>query len=119
MHQSASAKVTELHPRAGESPPEDAEKTTAVEVDLGDPSLYINRQISWLAFNERVLNQAEDERWPLLERVKFLAIFASNLDEFFMIRVSGLHEQLEASVVDTGPDGLTAREQLTLIAQLT
>jgi polyphosphate kinase len=88
------------------------------QIDLNDPSLYINRQTSWLAFNERVLDQALDRSWPLLERVKFLAIFASNLDEFFMIRVAGLHEQLEAKVDDAGPDGLGPREQLTRICQI-
>ncbi len=83
---------------------------------LDDAALYVNREISWLAFNERVLEEALSPRWPLLERVKFLAIFYSNLDEFFMIRVSGLHEQLEAAVVETSPDGLSAREQLDRIA---
>jgi polyphosphate kinase len=88
-------------------------------VDLSDPALYINRETSWLAFNERVLNEALDSRWPLLERLKFLAIYASNLDEFFMIRVSGLHGQLEAAaLVETSPDGLSAREQLTRIGQI-
>ena len=88
-------------------------------IDLGDPSLYLNRQISWLAFNQRVLNEALDPRWPLLERVKFLAIYASNLDEFFMIRVSGLHEQLESAATEPSPDGLSPRQQLTEIAQIT
>ena len=87
--------------------------------DLADPSLYINRQISWLAFNERVLEESLNTRWPLLERVKFLAIFHSNLDEFFMIRVAGLHEQLEAAVVENSADGLSPREQLNLISQIT
>src|SRR4051812_16529285 len=86
--------------------------------DLTDPALYVNRQISWLAFNDRVLVEAVSERWPLLERLKFLAIFASNLDEFFMIRVAGLHEQLEAEVVEAGPDGLTPREQLARISEI-
>ena len=85
---------------------------------LDDRSLYINREISWLAFNERVLGQALSPRWPLLERLKFLAIFSSNLDEFFMIRVSGLHEQLEAAVIETSPDGLSPREQLTEIGKI-
>ncbi len=85
---------------------------------LDDRSLYINREISWLAFNERVLGQALSPRWPLLERLKFLAIFSSNLDEFFMIRVSGLHEQLEASVIETSPDGLSAGEQLAEISRI-
>jgi polyphosphate kinase len=85
---------------------------------LDDRSLYINREISWLAFNERVLSEALSARWPLLERLKFLAIFSSNLDEFFMIRVSGLHEQLEAAVVETSPDGLTPGEQLVEIGAI-
>jgi len=85
---------------------------------LDDRSLYINREISWLAFNERVLGQALSPRWPLLERLKFLAIFSSNLDEFFMIRVSGLHEQLEASVIETSPDGLSPGEQLAEIGRI-
>ena len=86
--------------------------------DLGDPSLYFNRELSWLAFNDRVLQEARQTHWPLLERLKFLAIYGSNLDEFFMIRVSGLHEQLEAAVLDAKPDGLTPREQLTRIGQI-
>jgi polyphosphate kinase len=89
-----------------------------VPVDLADPVLYLNRQISWLAFNERVLNEALGARWPLLERVKFLAIYASNLDEFFMIRVAGLHEQLEAAASERNPDGLSPRQQLTAIGQI-
>jgi polyphosphate kinase len=89
----------------------------AVE-NLDDARLYLNRETSWLAFNARVLDQAVSPEVPLLERVKFLAIHASNLDEFFMIRVSGLHEQLEAELNETAPDGLTPREQLTRIGQL-
>src|SRR3954463_4887408 len=88
------------------------------EWDLNDRSLYVNRELSWLAFNRRVLDQASDEHWPLLERLKFLAIFGSNLDEFFMIRVSGLHEQLEAEVNESGPDGLETREQLIQIRRI-
>jgi polyphosphate kinase len=84
-------------------------------LEWASPLLYLNRELSWLAFNERVLDQAEDERWPLLERCKFLAIFGSNLDEFFMIRVSGLHEQLESRVPSTAPDGLSPIEQLERI----
>ena len=64
--------------------------------DLDDPSLYFNRELSWLDFNDRVLQLAEDPTVPLLERVKFCAIYQDNLDEFFMVRVADLHEQLEA-----------------------
>ncbi|MCC6397427.1 MAG: hypothetical protein IT282_10445, partial [Bacteroidetes bacterium] len=69
-----------------------------------DPALYINRELSWLEFNQRVLDEARDERHPLLERAKFLAIVSSNLDEFFMIRVAAIKEQLLANVVDLSPD---------------
>jgi polyphosphate kinase len=86
-------------------------------VGLNDTGLYINRELSWLQFNERVLDEALDTRHPLLERVKFLSIFASNLDEFFMIRVSGLRRQLEAEIVETPPDGMTPAEQLMEIRQ--
>lgn len=83
--------------------------------NLDDPGLYLNRELSWLQFNWRVLEEALDESHPLLERVKFLAIFANNLDEFFMIRVSGLRQQLAAGTVETPPDGMTAAEQLAAI----
>ncbi|NLF00574.1 MAG: polyphosphate kinase 1 [Anaerolineales bacterium] len=86
-------------------------------LDLSDPSLYINRELSWVQFNQRVLEEALDERHPLLERVKFLAIFANNLDEFFMIRVSGLRRQLMAGVLEGPPDGLTPAQQLAAIRQ--
>src|SRR5215210_3669280 len=71
---------------------------------------YNNRELSWLDFNERVLALAEDERTPLLERAKFLAIYESNLDEFFMVRVAGLHDQVDAGVNDPGPDGMGPSE---------
>src|SRR5882724_12033112 len=85
--------------------------------EFRNPELYVNRELSWLAFNERVLDQAKDASWPLLERLKFLAIFGSNLDEFFMIRVSGLHEQLESRVPSAAPDGLSVVEQLAQIRE--
>jgi polyphosphate kinase len=76
---------------------------------------YVNRELSWLDFNARVLHEARDERNPLLERAKFLAIFASNLDEFFQVRVSGLMEQVAAGSARRSPDGRTAAEQLVAI----
>ncbi len=84
---------------------------------LDSPELFANRELSWLQFNERVLELAEDERTPLLERVKFLAIYASNLDEFFMVRVAGLHDQVDAGIDARGPDGLSARETLERITE--
>ena len=83
--------------------------------DLNDPSLYFNRELSWLDFNQRVLEMAEDETVPLLERVKFCAIYASNLDEFFMVRVAGLWDQVDAGIDARGPDGLSPREQIQAI----
>ncbi|MGC9520708.1 MAG: polyphosphate kinase 1 [Anaerolineae bacterium] len=87
-------------------------------VDLNDPALYFNRELSLLRFNYRVLVEALDEdRHPLLERVKFLSIFFNNMDEFFMIRVSGLRRQLAAGFVEAPPDGMTPAEQLAAIRQ--
>ena len=80
--------------------------------DLKDPALYVNRELSWLDFNDRVLQLAEDDGQPLLERVKFAAIFTSNLDEYFMIRVAGLLDQVEAGVSGRKADGLAAGEVL-------
>ncbi len=76
----------------------------------------LNRELSWLKFNHRVLEEALDHRHPILERLKFLAIFSSNLDEFFMIRVSGLQEAVAAGIAETSPDGMTAVEQLAEIS---
>jgi polyphosphate kinase len=89
----------------------------ADERDLVDPYLYINREISWLQFNDRVLAMAADPEVPLLERLKYLAIYSSNLDEFFMVRVSGLREQVEAGIVHRGSDGWTPSETLEAIAK--
>lgn len=84
--------------------------------DLDDPTLYINRELSWLEFNRRVLDEARDPRVPLLERVKFLAIFASNLDEFFMVRVGGLQQKVQAGITrSSGADKMPPLEQLERI----
>jgi polyphosphate kinase len=83
--------------------------------DLEDSSLYFNRELSWLDFNDRVLQLAEDPAVPLLERVKFCAIYQDNLDEFFMVRVANLHEQVEAGRDARGADGMSATEQLEAI----
>jgi polyphosphate kinase len=84
-------------------------------LDLRDPVHYFNRELSWIEFNNRVLHEAFDPRTPLLERLKFLAIFSSNLDEYFMVRIAALKEQVELGVVKRSIDGKTAAEQLKLI----
>jgi polyphosphate kinase len=89
-------------------PPERGPEVEPVESsDLEDLRLYNNRELSWIEFNARVLELAEQDDLPLLERLKFLAIFTSNLDEFFTIRVAGLHDQVDAGLSDPGPDGRT------------
>jgi polyphosphate kinase len=85
--------------------------------DLSDPRLFINRELSWLAFNRRVLEEAQDESQPLLERLRFLGIVASNLDEFFEVRVAGIKQQIEHESDDTGPDGMPARQTFEAIRQ--
>jgi polyphosphate kinase len=90
-----------------------------VQVDLNDPQYYINRELSLLEFQGRVLEEAQDESNPLLERVKFLAFVGINLDEFFMVRVAGLKKQIAAGVKDLPPDGMTPAEQLASIRKIT
>lgn len=100
--------------------PEVAEQTKVEESlkDLKDPRLFVNRELSLLDFQRRVLEEAQDEHNPLLERVKFLSIVGSNLDEFFMVRVSGLIKQIDAGVLELPPDGMTPAEQLAAIRRI-
>src|SRR5947209_6360569 len=86
--------------------------------NLDDPALYTNRELSWLEFNCRVLEEARDTRVPLLERVKFLAIFSANLDEFFMVRVGGLQQKVQAGITrSSGADKMPPVEQLERIGK--
>jgi polyphosphate kinase len=87
------------------------------DLDLHDKSLYFGRELSWLDFNDRVLQLAESRDQPLLERVKLAAIWSSNLDEFFQIRVAGVHEQIDAGLTDPGPDGLTPSQTIDAIRE--
>ena len=91
---------------------------SAVEIDLDDAEWYLNRELTWLEFNRRVLHEAEDSRNPLLERVKFLAILSSNLDEFFMKRIGGLKQQIGAGVHELSVDGRTPLEQMSACHEL-
>ena len=91
--------------------------TEAAVPAVADPAVYINRELSWLDFNDRVLQLAEDESLPLMERLKFLAIFTTNLDEFFMVRVAGVHDQLDARIDARGADRLSPSQVLQGISE--
>ena len=105
--------------KVGDAPEVSAQREpdlpSAEAVDLHDSRLYINREVSWMEFNDRVLQLAEDESVPLLERLKYCAIYESNLDEFYMVRVADLHDQLDASMPPGGADGMSPLEQLEAV----
>src|ERR1051326_7777903 len=105
--QQRSVKVSERElDRTAEEPAE----TPEAPRNFSDPKNFINRELSWLEFNRRVLEEAQDPTQPLIERVKFVTIFSSNLDEFFEIRVAGIKQQIESETSDVGPDGLSPTE---------
>src|SRR5437867_12163582 len=110
--QQAIVKISAQDPKgkvqALETPPRPSER-------FSDPKNFINRELSWLEFNRRVLEEAQDSTQPLIERVKFLTIFRSNLDEFFEIRVVGIKQQIESETSGVGPDGLSPSETLNSI----
>ncbi len=108
--------ATPSHPERGRLPVRGPDgRFQAADISLDDPALYLNRELSWLEFNRRVLAQATDARVPLLERLRFLSIFASNLDEFFQVRVAGLKRQQAAGLQSRTADGRTPSEQLDAI----
>jgi len=113
--QQAIAKISAQDPKgetqALETPPQPSER-------FSDPRNFINRELSWLEFNRRVLEEAQDPTQPLIERVKFLTIFSSNLDEFFEIRVAGIKQQIESETSDVGPDGLSPTETFNSIRRV-
>ncbi len=105
--------------RSGDAPPRTARRHGGLVEDELPEHRYLNRELSWLDFNARVLALAADTSLPLLERAKFLAIFASNLDEFYMVRVAGLKRRDEMGLSVRSADGLTPREQLRRIGEQT
>jgi polyphosphate kinase len=115
-----------MQPKADSSSPDGATNiihlpdapAETLEKKLSAPANFINRELSWLEFNRRVLEEAQDATQPLIERVKFLTIFSSNLDEFFEIRVAGIKQQIESETSDVGPDGLSPTETFNAIQRV-
>src|SRR3954467_2281304 len=110
-------RVTAQDPISAVSTAELEELEREPRADLVDTDLFFNRETSWVRFNERVLELAEDETVPLLERVKFAAIYVRNLDEFFMVRVAGLHDQVDAGITDPLADGRTPAETIDALRE--
>ncbi len=121
MDETSSTAVPALSPASTPTPKSvtlsQGQPADAAALDLSAQSLYLNRELSWIEFNARVLAEAENEAVPLLERLKFHAIVSSNLDEFFMVRVAGLKQQVTGEVDEPAPDGMTVLEQLSAISK--